>query len=132
MSITPETVIQAAQRISRSWRSEAWEELARCFSDSLVQVGPHLKELSRSRSAAIESYRVFMGGAQLTEYHEENFRAEVWPGFATAVYDWHMRYITEGEKRFSSGTDQFIFQEADGRLLAVWRYIDFGEDRAEK
>jgi hypothetical protein len=95
-------------------------------------VGPRLKELSRGRAAAIESYKTFVTGAELLEYYEENFRGETWPGFATAIYEWQMKYMTEGEKRFSSGSDQFIFQEKAGGLIAVWRYLDFWEDRADK
>jgi Domain of unknown function (DUF4440) len=132
MQSTQEEVIAATKRISELWRLAAWDELANCFAEGIVQVGPRLKELGRGRQAAIDSYRAFMAGAQLTEYHEENFRAEVWPGFATAVYEWRMKYITEGERRFSSGTDQFLFQKADGRLLAVWRFIDFWEDRSDQ
>jgi len=43
-----------------------------------------------------------------------------------------MRYVTDGERRFSSGTDQFLFQEVDGRLLAVWRFVDFWDDRSDQ
>jgi len=131
MSTTQEVVTEQAKRISRLWRAAAWDELASCFSDGVIQVGPQLKELSRGRAAMVGSYRVFMNGAQLTEYHEENFRTEVWPGFATTVYDWRMKYLTEGEKRFSSGTDQFIFEMTGKGFLAVWRYIDFQEDRTD-
>jgi hypothetical protein len=132
MSTTQEAADQAAKRISRLWRSESWDELAGCFSESFVQVGPQLKELSRGRSAAVDSYRAFMHGAKLIEYEERNFRTEVWPRCATTIYEWHMRYSTEGETRFSKGTDQFIFLESNGSILAVWRYVDFWEDRAEK
>jgi hypothetical protein len=132
MSITQDTVMRAAQRISRLWRAAAWDELASCFSEGIVQVGSRLKELSKGRAAAVDSYWAFMNGAELLEYHEENFRAETWPGSATAIYEWRMKYTTEGERRFSSGTDQFIFQESAGKLIAVWRFLDFWEDRADK
>jgi hypothetical protein len=131
MSTTQEAVTQQAKRMSRLWRAAAWDELARCFSDGVVQVGPRLKDLSRGRAAVVAGYRVFRGGAQQTEYREANFRTEVWPGFATTVYDWRMRYVSEGEKRFSSGTDQFIFEASEGNWIAVWRFIDFWEDRAD-
>jgi hypothetical protein len=132
MSTTREAAIEAAKRITKLWRAAAWDELAPCFAEEIVQVGPRLKELSRGRSAAIEGYRAFTSGARLLEYHEENFRSEAWSDFATVVYEWRMRYIAEGERRFSSGTDQFIFQEVAGRLHVVWRFVDFWEDRAER
>jgi Domain of unknown function (DUF4440) len=131
MNITQETVIRRAQYISQLWRAASWDELARCFSDEIIQVGPHLKELSRGRPAAIDSYRAFMNGAKLLEYHEENFRSDIWPSFAIAIYEWRMKYTTDGERRFSSGSDQFIFQESAGELIAVWRYVDFWEDKAD-
>jgi hypothetical protein len=132
MNLTQDTVTRAAQRISRLWCAAAWDELGRCFSEGIVQAGPRLKELSRGRAAAVDSYRTFMTGAELLEYHEENFRSETWPGFATAIFEWRMKYKTDGEQRFSSGSDQFIFQESAGELIAVWRYVDFWEDRADK
>ena len=46
--------------------------------------------------------------------------------------EWDMIYLTEGERRFSRGTDQFIFQEGpEGHWLAIWRYVDFWEDRKD-
>jgi hypothetical protein len=97
------------------------------------QVGPRLKEFSRGREPAIESYRQFTTGAQLIDYHEENFRTEVWPGFALCSYEWRMKYITEGERRHSSGTDQFLFREVSAEeWVAVWRFIDFWVDRKEE
>ncbi len=132
MSITHDAVVRVAQRISQLWRAAAWDELAPCFAEGIVQVGPRLKALSRGRQAAVDSYRAFMTGAKLLEYHEENFRAETWPGFATAFYEWRMKYTTEGERRISIGSDQFIFQESAGELIAVWRYVDFWEDKADK
>ena len=132
MNPTQEEVIAATKRISQLWRAAGWEELANCFAEGIVQVGPRLKELGRGRLAAIESYQAFMTGAHLAEYHEKDFRAEVWSGFATAVYEWQMRYVTDGERRFSSGTDQFLFQEVDCRLLAVWRFVDFWDDRSDQ
>jgi hypothetical protein len=130
--MTHDKTTLAAQRISQLWRAAAWDELGRCFSEQIIQMGPRLKELSRGRSAAVDSYRAFMTGAQLLEYHEENFRSETWTGFATAIYEWRMKYMTEGERRFSCGSDQFIFQELAGELIAVWRYVDFWEDRPDK
>jgi len=131
MNTKSDSAVQAAKRISELWRAEAWGALASCFSEAIVQVGPHLKELSRGQRAAIESYQVFTSGAKLLEYHEENFRSEVWPGFATTIYEWQMRYVTDGQRRFSRGSDQFIFQESAGQWLAVWRFVDFREDRAD-
>ncbi len=132
MNMTEDAVTRAAQRISQLWRMAAWDELGRCFSEGIIQVGPHLNQLSRGRAAAVESYRTFMTGAELLEYSEENFRSETWPGFATAIYEWRMKYQTGGEQRFSSGSDQFIFRESAGELIAVWRYLDFWEDQADK
>jgi hypothetical protein len=132
MNITQDTAIRGAQHISQLWRAAVWDELAPCFSEEMIQVGPRLKELSRGRLAAIDSYRAFMNGAKLLEYHQQNFRSEIWPGFAIVIYEWWMKYTTDGERRFSNGTDQFIFQESAGELIAVWRYVDFGEDKADK
>ena len=133
MKPPPEMVSNAAQRISRLWRTSEWTELRECFSSEIVQVGPRLKVLSRGREAAITSYQQFMAGAQLIEYHEENFRSEVWRGFATCIYEWRMKYLSEGERRISSGTDQFMFQEESaGRWTAVWRFVDFWEDRKDE
>ena len=130
MNTSSEVIISAAQRISKLWRAAEWNELQGCFSADIIQVGPHLKELSRGREAAIESYRQFSNGAKLTEYNEGDFRADIWRGVATCVYEWSMTYMAEGELRFSRGTDQFIFQEeSSGRWIAIWRYIDFWEDR---
>lgn len=74
-----------------------------------------------------------MTGAQLLDYHEENFRADVWPGFALCSYEWRMKYATEGERRYSSGTDQFLFREVPVvGWIAVWRFLDFWEDKKEE
>jgi hypothetical protein len=133
MNTTSETIIRTTQRISELWRAGQWDELHNLFSADIVQAGPRLKELSRGRDAAIEGYRKFQTGAQLTDYNEENFRAEVWPGFALCSYEWRMKYTTDSERRFSSGTDQFLFREVSAeKWAAVWRYLDFWEDKKEK
>src|ERR1035437_6679445 len=133
MCASKESVIHTTQQISRLWRAAKWDELRDCFAPGIVQVGPRTKELSRGCDAAIGSYRQFVEGARLTDYHEENFRVEVWPGFALCVYEWRMKYVTDGERRCSSGTYQFLFQEDAARQwTAVWRHLDFWEDKKEE
>ena len=65
MNIARDAVIRRARDISQLWRAAAWNELAQCFSEGIIQVGPRLKELSRGRSAAIDSS---------LDMHSSNFR----------------------------------------------------------
>ncbi|MFZ1054974.1 MAG: nuclear transport factor 2 family protein [Opitutaceae bacterium] len=133
MSAPQDTIVESTKQISLLWRAAKWEDLGRCFSEEVVQVGPRLRELTRGREAAVESYKQFFENARLIDYDEGAFRAEVWPGFAICTYEFRMKYEAEGKRRFSSGTDQFLFrQEPEHRWVAVWRFLDFWEDREDE
>jgi uncharacterized protein (TIGR02246 family) len=111
--------------IDAAWRAKQLAGLEACFHEDAVIVGPGYAEYARGRARCAESYREFATNAAVLAYSESAHVLRVWGTTAVYTFSWDMTYQRERGPRQEAGTDQLVFELAEGRWQVVWRYIHF-------
>ncbi len=112
-------------KIDAAWRAKELEGLEGCFHEDAVIAGPGYAEYARGRVKCAESYREFATNAAVLSYSESAHVLRVWGTTAIYTFAWEMTYQRERGPRQEAGTDQLVFELAEGRWQVVWRYIHF-------
>lgn len=113
-------------KIDGAWRLKQFDGLDECFHEDAVIVGPGYTEFARGREKCAESYREFATNADVLSYSESSHTLRKWESTAVYTFAWEMQYQREDGPKHEAGTDQLVFEFAQGRWQLVWRYIYFG------
>jgi hypothetical protein len=111
------------KNINQSWRQGRWEQLEKCFHQDVVIAAPGIKGGGRGRKACVQSYRDFIGQADILDYRESDLTVDMWGDTATACYRFEISYRMNEQQYHDVGYDLFVFSRQAGEWLAVWRTI---------
>ena len=116
---------QTLNTLNRAWQDRKFDVLRDLLDENIVMKGPGLKELTRGREAAVQSYIDFMAQSKVVAYSETNHAVDVWDSTAVVTYDWTMSYEQKGKVSKENGHDMFVFIRAGSDWRAVLRLILF-------
>lgn len=122
---TEHPVRDVIARIDAAWRLKQFDGLDQCFHEAAVIVGPGYVEFASGREECAESYREFARNAAVLSYSESSHILRTWETIAVYTFAWNMQYQREQGPKRETGTDQLVFEFAQGRWQLVLRYIHF-------
>lgn len=111
------------QEITEAWMNSRFERLVDLFHEDIVTLHPGFQKTERGKTGLIDSYRMFMEKAKVTDFKQSEFGASIWNQTAVACYRYEIAWEMEGSIHRETGHEVFVFTRAEERWLAVWRTL---------
>jgi hypothetical protein len=116
-----DAVLDALQRINRTWLEGRPRDMAPLLHPDVVMVFPGFAGRAEGRDALIGGFVDFCDNAELHEYEESGHQIDVTGDTGVANYAFEMVYERSGVRSRSTGRDLWVFARQGGQWLAVWR-----------
>ena len=116
-----ESVATAMRQINQAWLKGQVEDLAPLVHSEIVMVLPDFAGKIQGRQAFLAGFHDFCQNATVQEYREHDQQVDLAGGTAVITFRYEMVYERSGERYRATGRDLWVFQNDDGRWIAVWR-----------
>lgn len=116
-----DAVVDALQRINRTWLEGRPRELVPLLHPAVVMVLPGFRGRIEGRDAFIGGFVEFCENAAMEEYAESDLQIDITDQTAVATYSFEMLYERDGNRYHSTGRDLWVFTRRQDSWLAVWR-----------
>jgi ketosteroid isomerase-like protein len=116
-----DAVLDAMQRINRTWLEGRPRDLAPMLHPGVVMVFPGFGGRAVGRDSLVGGFVDFCDNAELHEYEESGHQIDVTGDTAVVSYAFEMVYERDGARYQSTGHDVWVFTRQGGEWLAVWR-----------
>jgi len=116
-----ESAAAAMRQINQAWLKRRVEDLAPLVHPDVVMVLPDFAGKIQGREHFLAGFRQFCQSATIKEYQEQDQQVDVAGDTAVITFRYEMVYERSGERYHANGRDLWVFQEQEGRWIAVWR-----------
>jgi hypothetical protein len=116
-----DAVLDALQRINRTWLEGRPRDLAPLLHPAIVMVFPGFSGRSEGRDAFIAGFVDFCENATMHEYRESDLQVDATADTAIVSFAFKMVYERLGARYRSTGRDFWVFSHRGDDWLAVWR-----------
>ena len=111
------------QNINDAWTSGSPEDLESFFHEDMIIAKPGGPILGKGKQKCVNSYKDFLKRGKVLEFEASEPEIEVWENTAVASYSFEIEYELEGKEFREKGVDLFVFNQREGKWLAVWRAV---------
>ena len=116
-----EAVLRGLRRINRVWLDGQVEALVPLVDANVVMVFPNFAGRVQGREEFLAGFRDFCASAQVIEFHDYGYDADVIGDTAVITFQYEMIYERSGERYRATGRDLWVFRNRDNTWIAVWR-----------
>ena len=116
-----ESAAAAMRQFNQTWLKGRVEDLAPLVHPDVVMVLPDFAGKIQGREHLLAGFRDFCQSATIHEYQEHDQQVDVAGDTAVITFRYEMVYERSGERYRANGRDLWVFQEQEGRWIAVWR-----------
>jgi ketosteroid isomerase-like protein len=114
-------VLDAIQRINRTWLEGRPGDLAPLLHPSVIMVLPGFSGRIAGRDAFVAGFVDFCNSAELHEYGESELEVDITGDTAVASFAFDMVYKRSGTSYRATGRDVWVFARQEDSWLATWR-----------
>ena len=107
--------------MDRCWLDRRYDDLAQYIAADVVMVAPGGQGRMLGLAAAIDSYREFMGRAEVSRYETSDIRVTERGDAAVVEYAWDMAWSDGGERHEATGREVLMLARREGEWRVVWR-----------
>ncbi len=107
--------------INEAWVGGRFAQLARYFDPEIVMVAPDSGGRIAGAEACLASFKEFLGAANVLEFRESEFTADVWGTAAVGTFRFDITYVLDGSQHTEAGREIWLFTRGDDGWRAVWR-----------
>ena len=115
------TVDAFLDRFDRAWLERDWEALSDCFLEQVVMVLPGFARKVLGREAMLQSYREFMGRAEIEAFETKERSIDIFGDMAVTAVKWRMKWTSEGKSYDEEGRELLVLVKREGAWKAAWR-----------
>jgi hypothetical protein len=116
-------ILKFLRKMENAWMGGRIDELATCFLEAAVLVGPDLEQRLEGRDPIVSSYAQFLEEARLLAFDSEPPMVDVFGDSAVTLTAWTVEYERLGEVQREQGKDLLVLARDEGEWKVAWRTL---------
>ena len=113
--------VDFVERMDRCWMEHRFYDLGAFIADDVVMVAPGGRHRIEGLSAAVDSYRDFMGRSRVHRFDTSGHVVTERGDAVVVEYDWEMGWDSEGSTHEATGREILVLARRDDEWRVVWR-----------
>lgn len=114
-------VASTMRHINRAWLEGRVDDMGRMVHPGIVMTLPGFTGRIRGSADFLSGFKEFCDSATILQFEEVDQQIDRIGNAAVLSFRYDMLYERSGQRYRATGRDVWIFEEADGDWLAVWR-----------
>jgi hypothetical protein len=123
-------VHETLSAINRAWRENRPLDMKTSLHADVTMAFPGFTDTVTGRDVLLEGFVEFCTNARVIEYEETDEQIQVVGHIAVASFRFNMLYERASYRERSTGRDLWVFEQSNGKWIAVWRtMLEIKEER---
>jgi hypothetical protein len=114
-------VASTMREINQAWVEGRVDDLGRMVHPEIVMSLPGFAGRILGSADFLQGFREFCDSATILRFEESDQQIDRISRTAVVAFCYDMLYERSGQRYRATGRDVWVFEETDGRWLAVWR-----------